>query len=159
MKGIQAWSPNPCTNILLKFFGEFVYNKSQRLTLDVSSASGILLFRDASQILCSFGQQILNQHVTDETQKYPLKYKGMSACFNILARCLGGKYINFGVFWLYGDKAINEAFSMMFQLILDIPLEDMMVWVYCAWIRSLHNTNIFFTELSKINKILLYDVG
>ncbi|KAL7312113.1 hypothetical protein PS15m_007914 [Mucor circinelloides] len=126
MKGIQAYSPNPCTNILLKFFGEFVYNKSQRLTLDVSSASGILLFRDASQVLCAYGQQILNQRVTDESQKYPLKYKGVSACFNILARCLGGKYINFGVFWLYGDKAISDAFSMMFQLMLDIPLEDMM---------------------------------
>ncbi|KAG1081018.1 hypothetical protein G6F42_023115 [Rhizopus arrhizus] len=126
MKGIQAYSPNPCTNILLKFFGEFVYNKSQRLTLDVSSASGILLFRDASQVLCAYGQQILNQRVTDESQKYPLKYKGISACFNILARCLGGKYINFGVFWLYGDKAISDAFSMMFQLMLDIPLEDMM---------------------------------
>ncbi|KAI8637367.1 armadillo-type protein [Parasitella parasitica] len=126
MKGIQAWSPNPCTNVLLKFFGEFVYNKSQRLTLEVSSANGILLFRDASQILCSFGQQILNQRITDEAQKYPLKYKGMSACFNIMARCLGGKYINFGVFWLYGDKAISDAFAMMFRLIIDIPLEDMM---------------------------------
>ncbi|KAK4509022.1 uncharacterized protein ATC70_007371 [Mucor velutinosus] len=126
MKGIQAYSPSPCTNILLKFFGEFVYNKSQRLTLEVSSASGILLFRDASQVLCAYGQQILNQRVADESQKYPLKYKGISACFNILARCLGGKYINFGVFWLYGDKAISEAFSMMFQLMLDIPLEDMM---------------------------------
>jgi exportin-7 len=56
MKGIQAWSPDPSTNILLKFFGEFVHNKSQRLNLDVSSANGVLLFRDASQILCTFGK-------------------------------------------------------------------------------------------------------
>jgi hypothetical protein len=56
MKGIQAWSPDPSTNILLKFFGEFVYNKSQRLNLDISSASGVLLFRDASQALCTYGK-------------------------------------------------------------------------------------------------------
>ncbi|CAO3610792.1 unnamed protein product [Mucor hiemalis] len=126
MHGIQAWSPDPSTNTLLKFFDEFVYNKSQRLNLDVSSSNGILLFRDASQIVCTYGQSITNVHVTSPDQKYPLKYKGMSACFSILARCLGGKYINFGVFWLYGDKSINEAYQVMFQLILNIPMDDMM---------------------------------
>lgn len=126
MKGIQALSPSTTTNSLLKFFAELVYNKSQRLNLDISSASGILLFRDASQILCTYGQRILNIHVTDENQKYPIKYKGVSICFNILARCLGGKYINFGVFWLYQDKAISEAFTIVLQMMLNIPLEDMM---------------------------------
>lgn len=127
LKGIQAWSPDPCTNTLLKFFAEFVHNKSQRLNLDVSSANGVLIFRDASQILCTYGQRILGQQVTEESRKYPVKYKGIAACFNILAQCLGGKYINFGVFWLYQDKAVNEAYNMMFQLMLDIPLDDMMV--------------------------------
>ena len=51
----------------------------------------------------------------------------MTACFNILARCLGGKYINFGIFWLYQDKAIRDAFSTMYQLMLNIPLDDLMV--------------------------------
>jgi exportin-7 len=127
LKGIQAFAPDPCTNTLLKFFGEFVHNKSQRLNLDVSSANGVLLFRDASQILCSYGPRILQlPHIQDEGRRYSMKYKGMSACFNILARCLGGKYINFGVFWLYQDKAINEAYNMMLQLMLNIPLDDMM---------------------------------
>lgn len=126
LKGIQAFSPHPVTNTLLKFFGEFVHNKSQRLNLDVSSANGVLLFRDASQILCTYGPRILSETIQDENRKYPMKYKGISACFNILARCLGGHYINFGVFWLYQDKAINEAYNMMFQLMLNIPLDDMM---------------------------------
>lgn len=130
LRGIQALAPHPSTNTLLKFYGEFVHNKSQRLNLDVSSANGVLVFRDASQILCTFGSSVLNVHVQDESRKYPVKYKGISACFNILARCLGGKYINFGVFWLYQDKAINEAYNMMFQLMLNIPLDDMMVCVY-----------------------------
>ncbi|KAI9485249.1 MAG: armadillo-type protein [Benjaminiella poitrasii] len=126
MKGIQAWSPHPSTNVLLKFFGEFIHNKSQRLNLDVSSATGVLMFKDASQILCTFGQQIISTQITDESQKYPLKYKSITACFNILAKCLGGNYINFGVLWLYQDKAINEAFSAMLQMMLNIPIDDMM---------------------------------
>ncbi|KAI9252218.1 armadillo-type protein [Helicostylum pulchrum] len=113
LKGIQAWSPDPSTNVLLKFFGEFVHNKSQRLNLDVSSANGVLIFRDVSQILCTYGQRIVTQHVVEESRKYPVK-------------CLGGKYINFGVFWLYQDKAVSEAYQMMFQLMLNIPMDDMM---------------------------------
>lgn len=145
IKGIQAWSPDPSTNSLLKFFGEFVHNKSQRLNLDVSSANGVLIFRDASQILCTYGQRILGQQVTEESRKYPMKYKGVSACFNILAKCLGGKYINFGVFWLYQDKAVNEAYNMMFQMMLDIPLDDMMVSiVVCINKKNTNAVNIEF---------------
>ena len=58
------------------------------------------------------------------------RYKGISICFNIMQRCLGGRYINFGVFWLYQDKAIDEAFHMMFQLMLSIPLDDLMVGLH-----------------------------
>ncbi|KAI7864015.1 armadillo-type protein [Mucor mucedo] len=126
LKGISAWSPDPSVNTLLKFFEEFVSNKSQRLNLDVSSANGVLIFRDASQILCTHGQRIVGGGTLSESDKYPVKYKGMATCFNLLGKCLGGKYINFGVFWLYGDKAVNEAYSIMFQMMLDIPLYDMM---------------------------------
>ncbi|KAI7904443.1 armadillo-type protein [Cokeromyces recurvatus] len=126
MKGIQAWSPHPSTNVLLKFFCEFIHNKSQRLNLEVSSATGVLIFKDASQILSTYGQQIISTQITDESQKYPLKYKGITTCFNILSKCLGGKYINFGVFWLYQDKAITEAFMMMLRMMLNIPLDDLM---------------------------------
>ncbi|KAI8992667.1 armadillo-type protein [Pilobolus umbonatus] len=126
LRGLQAWAPDPSVNSLLKFFAEFVHNKSQRLTLDISSVNGVLLFRDASQIICTYGQSVIGQLITDENRKYPLKYKGISSCFNILGRCLGGKYINFSIFWLYQDKAINDVFAMMFRLMLSIPLDDMM---------------------------------
>lgn len=56
-----------------------------------------------------------------------VRYKGISICFKMLSRCLSGRYINFGVFWLYQDKAIDEAFHMMFQLMLSIPHHDLMV--------------------------------
>ncbi|KAI9251956.1 armadillo-type protein [Sporodiniella umbellata] len=125
-RAIEAWAPDAWSVDLLKFFQVLVYNKSQRLNLDIASASGILLFRDASQILCSYGQRAIRQTVSEESKKYAVKYKGMATCFNLVARCLGGKYINFGVFWLYGDKAINEAFQMTFQMMLNIPLQDMM---------------------------------
>ena len=47
------------TTPLLKLYGELVYNKAQRLTFDSSSPNGILLFRDASQIIVSYGTRVL----------------------------------------------------------------------------------------------------
>ena len=37
----------------------------------------------------------------------PQKYKGIWVCLAILTRALGGSYVNFGVFDLYGDPALK----------------------------------------------------
>lgn len=37
----------------------------------------------------------------------PQKYKGIWVCLAILTRALGGNYVNFGVFELYGDPALK----------------------------------------------------
>ena len=43
------------TTPILKLFAELVQNRSQRLQFDVSSPNGILLFREASKIICTYG--------------------------------------------------------------------------------------------------------
>ncbi|RCH78939.1 Exportin 7, partial [Rhizopus stolonifer] len=126
LRAVEAWSPDPAVNALLSFYSEFVHNKSQRLGFEVSSPNGILMFRDASQIVCSFGREIVKQQIADENQKYEFKYRGIASCFSILSKCLGGRYINFGVLWLYRDKAIDEALDMIIQLMLNIPLDDLL---------------------------------
>ena len=49
----------PCCQVttpVLKLFAELVQNRSQRLQFDVSSPNGILLFREASKIICTYGK-------------------------------------------------------------------------------------------------------
>ena len=46
------------TTPILKLFAELVQNRSQRLQFDVSSPNGILLFREASKIICSYGEKM-----------------------------------------------------------------------------------------------------
>jgi hypothetical protein len=49
---LEAYADVPAvTTPLLKFMSEFVFNKSQRLTFDSSSANGILLFREVSGVV------------------------------------------------------------------------------------------------------------
>jgi exportin-7 len=57
LRGLEALSPAPSAHILLKFFEEFVHNRNQRLNLDISSPNGILIFRNASQVLNSYGNK------------------------------------------------------------------------------------------------------
>ena len=48
---LEAWADDPeVSTPLLKFIAEFVLNKTQRLTFDSSSPSGILLFREVSKV-------------------------------------------------------------------------------------------------------------
>lgn len=159
IKGVQAWSSSPPL-VLLKFLQEFVHNKNQRLNLDSSSANSILLFRDVSQILCSFGESSMLAD-TSKNAYDDATYKGISICFDILTRCLSGNYINFGVFWLYNDNAIHAAFSMMIQMFLHVPLADMMTYPklavrYFALLETFSSEQMYYCNNQLSPEAFLY---
>jgi hypothetical protein len=79
---------------VIQFVAELVHNKCQRIVFDCSSPNGILLFREASRLLVTYGQRIL----TGAPATYKDKYKGVSICLLILSRALSGGYCNLGVF-------------------------------------------------------------
>ena len=58
---------------------------------------------------------------------YPLKLKGISICFSMLKAALCGSYVNFGVFRLYGDDALDNALNTFVKLLLSIPQSDLLV--------------------------------
>lgn len=55
LKGLQSWGADLLSTSLLKFYSEFVNNRSQRLTFERWSADGILLFRETSKVLITYG--------------------------------------------------------------------------------------------------------
>lgn len=56
-RAMEIWFSDPhVTTPVLKLFAELVQNRSQRLQFDVSSPNGILLFREASKIICTYGK-------------------------------------------------------------------------------------------------------
>merc|ERR1712018_870160 len=62
-RAVEIWYQDPqVTTPVLKLFAELVQNRSQRLQFDVSSPNGILLFREASKIICTYGKLIDNLH-------------------------------------------------------------------------------------------------
>lgn len=59
---------------------------------------------------------------------YTIKYKGIWVCLTILTHALGGNYVNFGVFELYGDRALADALEVALKMALSIPTQDIMAY-------------------------------
>lgn len=124
----EAWSEDPTVMIAaMKFLKEFVWNRSQRIVFELSSANGILLFRETSAVACAYGSRLLQQPVRRDV--YAEKYKGVSLILQVLTCALSGCYVNFGVFALYDDKALQNAMDISLQLCLQIPTEDVMTYM------------------------------
>lgn len=103
------------------------------------------------------GSRILNVEVPKE-QTYPLKLKGISICFSMLKATLCGSYVNFGVFRLYGDEALDNALNIFVKLLLSIPQSDLLVSIRLPFsLTSL--LNYYFLGLSKIISNLLCPFG
>lgn len=84
------------------------------------------------------GTRILTVDVP-KAQTYPLKLKGISICFSMLKAALCGSYVNFGVFRLYGDEALDNALNVFVKLLLSIPQPDLLVIEF-----DLHLKNNFY---------------
>jgi exportin-7 len=122
-----------------------VYNKGQRITFEQSSPSGILLFRETSAILCAYGSRILSLPVVADI--YLEKYKGIRLMFNTLTSALSGNYCNFGVFALYQDSALQNVLDVSLQVILQIPLNDVLTYIklskaYYAFLEVLFRNHL-----------------
>merc|ERR1719197_419236 len=123
-RALDAWWDDPeVTTPLLKFMAEFVYNKAQRITFDQSSPNGILLFREASQILVTYGTRILQR--TQFRDLYVEKYKGVGISLDMFSHALHGGYTNFGVFELYSDSSLSNSMALALRMCLAIPLPEL----------------------------------
>ena len=77
--------------------------------------------------LSLLGTRILNVGDVPKEQLYPMRLKGVAICFSTLKAALSGNYVNFGVFRLYGDRALDDALSTFVKLLLSISQSDLLV--------------------------------
>lgn len=83
---------------------------------------------NCSEVLLVFsGNRILTLGEVPKDQVYSVKLKGVSVCFAMLKAVLSGNYVNFGVFRLYGDDALDNALQTFIKLLLSIPHSDLLV--------------------------------
>ncbi|XP_037056438.1 ran-binding protein 17 isoform X1 [Peromyscus leucopus] len=126
-RAVERWYGEPaCTTPILKLLAELMQNRSQRLNFDVSSPNGILLFREASKMICTYGNQILSLGSLSKDQIYPMKLKGISICYSALKSALCGNYVSFGVFKLYGDNHFDNVLEAFVKMLLSVSHSDLL---------------------------------
>lgn len=126
-RAAEVWFNNPeVMNCMLKFLAEFVSSKSSRITFGSNSPNGILLFKETSDLLCTYGTRIAN--VAVQRDVYDERYKGIHVAMTVLARSLSGNFCNFGVFKLYNDNSLIKALDIVIRLALSIPLKDIVAY-------------------------------
>ncbi len=95
------------------------------------------MFRETSKILVTYGNYTLANWerlggvaVAEKNgvDVYRALYKGLWICFLIFSRALGGGYVNFGVFALYGDPALADAMAVCFRLVMAIGVEQIIAF-------------------------------
>lgn len=124
------WDSYEVTTSALRFFTELVHNKGQRIHFPPSSANSIILFKETSKIVQLYGSRILmgsSEPGPRDEDLYKKRLKGVSLCLEMMTFTLGGNYVCFGVFALYSDRALANALSMMYKLVLSsVSLMDLL---------------------------------
>ena len=132
-RGAEAWADVPhVANAILKLFAELVLQRGTRINFGNSSPNGILLFRAASRVVVAHAARVAALPVPFGSDAYALKYKGVAVCAAILSRALDGNYVNFGVFALYGDPALESAARSQLLLLLSVPPSELLTFAKVA---------------------------
>jgi exportin-7 len=128
-KALKIWAHDrDVSTPILKCMIELLQNRSQRLQFEVSSPNGILLFREASSMLVTYGQSILEitkNNILSQNMIYSHKLKGIGLCFKLLRSALCSNMANFGVFKLYNDKSLENAFETFVRLLTSISSSEL----------------------------------
>ena len=57
----------------------------------------------------------------------------------MLKAALCGNYVNFGVFRLYGDDALDKALNTFVKLLISIPLKSLLVRHFISSVKKQEN--------------------
>ena len=110
---------------LYRFLIELVTNRNSRIRFDVSTASGIILFKEIARILITFGKSVLER--TSPANPYKQKYRYVLMTVDIMAKMLAGGYVVFGVFQVYRDTCFVETLELSFRMIGCVPFGELVV--------------------------------
>lgn len=126
-RALEIWYNEPhVTTPALRLIAELVDNRDKRNYYECASSESIYLFREVSSLVVGLGARILTLTDIPDENIYQFKLKAISIIFKIIQSSLRAK-INFSVFQLYGDPALNDMLQMFIKLFLSIISCDILV--------------------------------
>lgn len=117
------------TKAILHFLVELVYDGLHRITFNQHSDSGLRLFKDVCATISPLCHKLATVDTNSLSDPYTGKFKAARLCFDVIGSVVEGKYVNFGVMDLYGDRTLHSTLDAVFRLAITIPAEEMMKYV------------------------------
>ncbi|OUC43723.1 hypothetical protein D917_09581 [Trichinella nativa] len=105
---------------IFRFCIELCDNRSARLNFKVSCPYGYLIFKEITNIVKTYVENILNIQDILEQHVYEMRLKGFLLCFRMLRKLFVGQYLNFGVFYLFGDSSVDVLYQKFVQMAISI---------------------------------------
>ncbi|KRX20843.1 Exportin-7-A [Trichinella nelsoni] len=120
-KAIKFWSTDhDLVSPIFRFCIELCDNRSARMNFKVSCPYGYLIFKEITNIVKTYVENILNIQDILEQHVYEMRLKGFLLCFRMLRKLFVGQYLNFGVFYLFGDSSVDVLYQKFVQMAICI---------------------------------------
>ena len=130
---------------MLKFLMELVYCRNSRIKFDNATAYGVVLFKNLSSVVNGYGKVVVENAGSPEFFK---KFYGkIRRILGIMTYILGGGYVAFGVFEVYGDMSFVDSLRTCFAVLGTIPRSEITVFFRQSYVKLL-DTIYDFLELT-----------
>eukprot|EP00742_Colponemidia_sp_Colp-10_P011044 GILJ01012214.1.p1 GENE.GILJ01012214.1~~GILJ01012214.1.p1 ORF type:complete len:1099 (-),score=157.53 GILJ01012214.1:142-3006(-) len=115
-------------NPLLKFLCEVFHNKAQRITFDRLSTAGVVLYREAAQVVITLGPCLLQRSL--KTDDYSERYKPIAYLLELCYRAMTSGNVNFAMLHDHQDASLYNSLQISVQLCVSIPIEHVAVYAH-----------------------------
>ncbi|KRZ68300.1 Exportin-7, partial [Trichinella papuae] len=120
-QAIKLWSTDhDLVSPIFRFCIELCDNRSTRMNFKVSCPYGYLIFKEITNIVKNYVENILNVQDILEQHIYEMRLKGFLLCFRMFRKLFVGQYLNFGVFYLFGDSSVDVLYQKFVQMAICI---------------------------------------
>lgn len=168
---------------ILNFYGELIWNKSQRIRFDSNSANGIILFKETYKIVSTYISRMIMTPVVQEGERtgssataignelYERRLKGISKVLMLVSNLFSGGYVNAGIMQYYQDPTLKQciqqtlqyAMSVRFAHIINYPkvanfffhFTEILFRHHCDLIVEICDTPKFLALISSLHEGLL----
>ncbi|KRY77853.1 Exportin-7-A, partial [Trichinella pseudospiralis] len=116
-QAIKLWpTDHDLVSPIFRFCIELCDNRSTRMNFKVSCPYGYLIFKEITNIVKNYVENILSIQDILEQHIYEMRLKGFLLCFRIFRKLFVGQYVNFGVFYLFGDSSVDVLYQKFVQI-------------------------------------------
>mmetsp|Transcript_42877 Transcript_42877/g.41219 ORF Transcript_42877/g.41219 Transcript_42877/m.41219 type:complete len:198 (+) Transcript_42877:1860-2453(+) len=112
--------------LIFKFLSEIVNNRCSRLRFDTWNINGLIVFKEASKIVCQYLQAF--QCMTKKEVKrdvYKEVYKYVEVIMQIYFNCITGNFVNFAICEYYNDDMFSQLSHFIFRMIVSLDIDSL----------------------------------